>query len=90
MLHVENQQWPDMDVYVAGGVGALQAVGIVRGRSERRFELSRALFRGADKVRLIAKPFGTTQELVSEPLDIRDRTATWRLNRSGSTRLFTM
>lgn len=90
MLHVENHQWPDMDVYVAGGVGAPQVVGIVRGKSEQRFELSRALFRGTHEVRLIAKPFGTTQELVSDPLDIRDRTARWRLNRSGSTRLLTM
>lgn len=90
MLHIENNQWPDMDIYVDGGIGMPQSVGIVPGKSERYFELSKALFVGVDEVRLIANPFGSTQQMISEPLEVSSESVRWRINSTGSTRLFNM
>lgn len=90
MLYVENNQWPDMDIYVDGGIGMPQLVGSVRGKSEGYFELSKALFYGIDQVRLIADPFGSTQHMISEPLDVSSQSVRWRINSTGSTRLFSM
>lgn len=87
MLHVENDQWSDMDIYVAGGIGAPQVVGIVPGKSDRYFELPHALFDGADELRLIAEPFGSTQRIVSEPLQVGDQSVEWLLDQSGRSRL---
>lgn len=88
LIYVENRQWNDMDILVAGGVGAPQLLGTARGRSTERFRLRIALVHDASHVRLIADAHESTQRIISDPLEVtRSRTAQWRLQKSGLSRL---
>lgn len=90
-VHVENKQWYDMDIYVAGGIGAPQILGTVPGQTRGSFKLPKALLQGASEVWLIADPSGSSQRMTSDPLDVRrGHTVQWQLRKSGLTRLVVM
>ena len=89
MILVENDQWYDMNIFVEGGTGVSQPLGIVPGRTVRQFELSNALFRGDDQIRLIADALGSTARVVSDPVDVGAQSLHWTLERAGGNRILT-
>lgn len=91
IIHVENRQWAAMDIYIEGAIGAPQLVGTAPGRSRVAFPLPKSVLRGASEVRLIADPSGSTQRMISEPVDVEgSHDVEWEIRKSGLTRLVVM
>lgn len=89
-IHIENELWFDMDIFVEGGIGAPQLVGIAPAKSIVTFRMKTSLFDTAAEIRLIADPHGSTQRMVSDPMAVGIYSARWYLKAAGSTRLVIM
>lgn len=91
VINVENDQFHEMRIFVEGGIGAQKILGNVPPRSSRTFTLPRQLVGSSSELRLIADPWGSSRQIMSQPLDItRGHNLQWQLKSSGTTRLRTM
>lgn len=90
-VRVENNRWFDMRVFVEGGTGVQQPLGIVAGQSRAAFVLPRHLVDSGAELRLVADPSGSTQRSISDPLDLAGtRNVEWILRRGGGDKLHKM
>lgn len=90
-VRVENDQWFEMRIFVEGGIGAQKFLGNVQPRSASAFMLPAHLVNSGAELRLLADPIGSTQQMLSDPLDIGDgHNIQWKLRKSGGDRLIIM
>jgi len=79
MVHVANNNWSDMNVYVVRG-SMRQRLGTVSSLGTGRFRLPRHIFTSPEPMRLLADPIGGAQPYMSPPLLVNPgQVVEWRL-----------
>jgi hypothetical protein len=70
-VHVENQAFLDMNVYVIGDGGARQRLGTVTGNTDREFVIPEYIIGPANSVRFLIEPIGSNHAPISNSLSVR-------------------
>jgi hypothetical protein len=79
VVHVSNNNWSDMNVYVVRGT-MRQRLGTVSSLATGKFRLPRHIFTSPEPMRLLADPIGGAQQYLSPPLLVNPgQVVEWRL-----------
>ena len=70
-VHVENQAFLDMNVYVIGDGGSRQRLGSVTGNTNQDFVIPDYIIGPANTVRFLVEPIGANRAPISNSLSIR-------------------
>jgi hypothetical protein len=70
-VHVENQAFLDMNVYVIGNGGSRQRLGTVTGNTNQDFVIPDYIIGPANTVRFLIEPIGSNAAPISNSLNIQ-------------------
>ena len=70
-VHVENQAYLDMNVYVIGNGGSRQRLGTVTGNTNQDFVIPEYIIGPANTVRFLIEPIGSNKSPISNSLSIQ-------------------
>jgi hypothetical protein len=70
-VHVENQAFLDMNVFVIGDGGTRQRLGTVTGNTDREFVIPDYIIGPANSVRFLVEPIGSNRAPISDALSVQ-------------------
>ncbi|MBK5186690.1 MAG: hypothetical protein JJD97_00515 [Gemmatimonadaceae bacterium] len=70
-LHVENQAFLDMNVYVISDGGGRQRLGTVTGNTDQEFVIPAYIIGPANSIRILVEPIGSNRAPISNSLSVR-------------------